>query len=636
MRRTLLSLLAIVSLAANPALSNAEELSYEDLANEASQDTANGDIEINETNFPDAKFRNWILSQSYGKDSVLTEEEIAGVSSINVSYRRPPLNISSLKGIEYFTALTTLDCSYNQLTTLDLSKNTALTTLKCYSNQLTSLDVSNCTALTRLDCSSNQLTSLDVSKNTALDWLSCSSNRLTSLDASNCTALTTLGCYSNQLTSLDVSNTALTTLSCNKNHIYGNAMDEFISSLPYNSSNKTYEFYVLSPPGYDERNVCTKSQAAAIKAKGWIPYYWDGSSWNVYEDDESDPNAINISFINFPDKNFRNWILRQGYGRDAKLTEDEIQSITSINVDEMNIFTLKGIEFFTSLKTLSCDANLLNSLDVSKNTALKSLRCWSNQLTSLDVSQNTALESLNCIYNELTSLDVSQNTALESLDCSSNQLTSLDVSQNTALTWLECYSNHLTSLDVSKNTALGELRCYNYQLTSLDLSKNTALDYLDCHSNQLTSLDVSQNPSLRTFYCHRNQINGKAMDNLITSLPYNSSDYKYSFYVIAPSFIDEGNVCTKSQVAAVKAKGWIPYYRVINDWLEYEGSEDYQYAQGDVNGDGEVGIGDIVTVANVMASNETDADVIRRADVNGDGKVGIGDIISITNIMAGE
>ena len=84
MRRTLLSLLAIVSLAAKPALSNAEELSFEDLANEASQDATNGDIEINETNFPDAIFRNWILQQYYGMDGKLTENEIKDVTSIAV------------------------------------------------------------------------------------------------------------------------------------------------------------------------------------------------------------------------------------------------------------------------------------------------------------------------------------------------------------------------------------------------------------------------------------------------------------------------------------------------------------------------------------------------------------------------
>ena len=57
--------------------------------------------------------------------------------------------------------------------------------------------------------------------------------------------------------------------------------------------------------------------------------------------------------------------------------------------------------------------------------------------------------------------------------------------------------------------------------------------------------------------------------------------------------------------------------------------------KGDVNGDGQVGIGDIVTITNVMANVETDPAIVARADVNGDGQVGIGDIVTITNIMAG-
>ena len=56
----------------------------------------------------------------------------------------------------------------------------------------------------------------------------------------------------------------------------------------------------------------------------------------------------------------------------------------------------------------------------------------------------------------------------------------------------------------------------------------------------------------------------------------------------------------------------------------------------DVNNDGEVGIGDIVAVTNVMAGLAGDGSpVATRADVNGDGDVGIGDIVAITNIMAG-
>lgn len=60
------------------------------------------------------------------------------------------------------------------------------------------------------------------------------------------------------------------------------------------------------------------------------------------------------------------------------------------------------------------------------------------------------------------------------------------------------------------------------------------------------------------------------------------------------------------------------------------------YVRGDVNGDGTVGIADIVAVTNVMAATTTDADVKARADVNGDTMVGIADIVAITNIMAGK
>jgi len=118
------------------------------------------------------------------------------------------------------TALTSLNCGRNQLTSLDLSKNTALTYLDCDGNQLMSLDVSKNTALYYLGCDESQLTSLDVSKNTALDELDCHSNKLTSLNVSKNIALTQLYCQGNLLTSLDVSkNTALEVLGCSGNQL---------------------------------------------------------------------------------------------------------------------------------------------------------------------------------------------------------------------------------------------------------------------------------------------------------------------------------------------------------------------------------------------------------------------------------
>ena len=146
-------------------------------------------------------------------------EKIAAITSLDVagSYDNPG-TLTSLRGIEYFESLEELFCLYNQLTALDVSRNTALTELRCDYNQLTALDVSRNTALTELRCDYNQLTSLDVSRNTALTELRCDYNQLTSLDVSRNTALTYLDCNNNQLTELDVSrNTALTELDCSGN-----------------------------------------------------------------------------------------------------------------------------------------------------------------------------------------------------------------------------------------------------------------------------------------------------------------------------------------------------------------------------------------------------------------------------------
>ena len=180
------------------------------------------DVMINETTFPDEIFRKWVLNQEYGKDGILTEKEIAGVTFMNLF----PQNliavghIKSLKGIEYFTAVTKIVCSMNELTELDLSKNTALTWLECYGNHLTKLDLSKNTELTILDCSGNELTALNVSCCNKLTELNCIMNELTELDLSKNTALTWLECYGNHLTKLDLSkNTALTTLDCNGNEL---------------------------------------------------------------------------------------------------------------------------------------------------------------------------------------------------------------------------------------------------------------------------------------------------------------------------------------------------------------------------------------------------------------------------------
>ena len=338
-----------------------------------------------------------------------------------------------------------------------------------------------------------------------------------------------------------------------------------------------------------------------------------------------------INEQNFPDENFRNWVLSQEYGADGVLTNEELENVTSLNVSSLKIHSLKGIEYFTALKvlncrsnklttldlsknttlenivcvgnnltaidisgcteldTLACSGNSLTALDVSKNKKLKCLECYSNQLTALDLSKNTALRRLHCNNNQLTTLDVSKNTALRLLVCSNNQLAMLDVTQNSALTSLTCMNNKLMTLIVSDNKSLEGITCFGNQLTSLDVSGCSSLKSLVCNDNQLTTLtlsgcsalitlncgnnlittlDLSDNTALTTLFCLQNQIKGIGMDALLESLPIVNEGR-----LNVMSSQNEQNVMTTMQVAAAKAKGWTPYIWTYDHYKEYIGVE---------------------------------------------------------------
>ena len=733
-------------------------------------------IAINATNFPDQRFREWLLEQSYGVDGYLSTSEIAAVTKIDVLWR----SISSLKGIEYFTALkelncynnqlksldvskntelTYLDCSDNQLTTLDVSGCTALTYLYCWGNQLTTLDVSKNTALTELDCRNNQLTSLDVSNNTALKELRCGSNQLTSLDVSSCTGLKWLYCNENQLTTLDVSGctalghlecyinqltflnvsgcTALRYLDCSKNLIRGEAMTNLVTSLPDRetaSEEGSLRVYRDETPA---GNMMTKVQVKIATDKNWNVQMWDEEEYDWVPYEGETPDGIEISEANFPDDNFRAYVSSEDIdrNRDGYLSDEEISGVTTITVSYHEISDLKGIEFFTALTELNCSYNQLTSLDVSSNTALTRLYCYSNLIrgvgmttlvTSLpDRNSPSAEEGTLWVYydeppegNMMTTKQVkiaseknwnvvmwdddyeefipyegetldgieiseanfpddnfrayvsSENIdrdengylsdeeivatreinvsemeieslkgieyfkKLEELSCFINQLTSLDVSDCSALRFLNCFGNQLTSLDLSKNTALTYLDCGFNQLTSLDLSKNTALTSLICFNNQLSSLDMSHNTGLERLECYSNQIRGAAMTTLVNSLPDRKSASEEGTLLVYYDYEDtpEGNMMTKVQVGIATDKNWNVWMyddEEVYDWVAYEG----EIIPGDANGNGVVDAQDIDCLRNYILGLDPQPFSLESADLDGDSAVDIQDLTLLIQLL---
>ncbi len=173
-------------------------------------------IAINETNFPDANFREYISeTKDLDGDGYLSDSE-RNITMMSVTEDN---EIKTLKGIEYFTNLKILRCSNISLEELDVSALSDLTALTCMGNNLTKLDLFNNNKLQRVNCSDNSLTTLRL-LSSSLTQLDCYANNLKTLDLTLVSSLQKLRCDQNELSSLDLSeNKQLTDINCTYNHL---------------------------------------------------------------------------------------------------------------------------------------------------------------------------------------------------------------------------------------------------------------------------------------------------------------------------------------------------------------------------------------------------------------------------------
>ena len=167
----MVSALPVGAFAAAPAAASTESA----VSTQAEEDA----VAIDATNFPDGAFRQYVADNfDKDKDGALNQTERNAVKEIEISNS----GCTSLQGLKYFSKLTDLFCSDNNLTELDVSENPELGRLICYNNSLTSLNLNKNTKLRSLNCNNNKLTVLDLRENKSLSWLRCKNNCLTSLD----------------------------------------------------------------------------------------------------------------------------------------------------------------------------------------------------------------------------------------------------------------------------------------------------------------------------------------------------------------------------------------------------------------------------------------------------------------------
>ena len=356
---------------------------------------ASGRVYINDENFPDKNFQNYLKDNVSGGKDYLTQKQCDSVKEVKMYGDYP---VERLDGIIYFQNLETLYLTNaHNLRTLDVSWNSALKDLSiggCHN--LTSLDLRYNPNLQELHCTGTGLTSLDLSRNPELEILVCAFVQMTQLDLSNNTKLTKVDCVKAGLTKLNVK-------QCN-----------LLKELDCSQNNLTE----LDAPdtSWLRKLNCSDNPLNTLNVSG---------SKYLTRLDVSGTNLTALKLNDYP------WL-------------------ESLQVRENNQLTQLELKNLPKLEYLYCDGDQLTQLELSDLPALKRLDCDKNQLTLLKLSNLPALQTLYCNGNQLTQLDVAGAPILSELDCNYNQLTSLNL-QNEWLNESNCHigGSNVYSITVS-------------------------------------------------------------------------------------------------------------------------------------------------------------------------------------------
>jgi hypothetical protein len=448
-------------------------------------------------NIPDANLKAELLtytSINTNNDSEIQLSEAQNfVGVIDVSL----LNITDLTGIEEFTSLLVLGCEGNQITSIDFSANTmALEELYCTNNPMTSLNLSGCTSLEELDCHNNQLSSLILPNTNTLLIIDCKDNQLTSLDASNnagleelyannnllttinltgCTTLFEVDCNNNLLDSLDISTCdPLHTLDCSSNaplKALDFSMNDSLKNIDFSSCD--LRSLDMKTPRYADIISFNALSNPNLRCIEVLDTAYATANWTDIDVTANFTQISCASIVYIPDTIFKAYLVNAlsiNKNGDTEIQLSEAFSFGgAIDVFNLGISDLTGIETFKNL----------DDLDI-----------WNNQLTTLNLRGNRRLRILNCQSNQLSSLDLSKNTNLVGLVLTDNPISSIDLSKNIKLTQLYAGFTDLTSLDISKNVAIGLFKCQDAMLTSLNLKNGNNTSF------SIPDFTIRNNPNL--------------------------------------------------------------------------------------------------------------------------------------------
>ena len=323
---------------------------------------------------------------------------------------------------------------------------------------------------------------------------------------------------------------------------------------------------------------------------------------------------ININATTFPDLNFRNWVLSQSYGADGELTPTEINNVTTIEIQNLGITDITGIEYFTALTTLrlgnenpntnsipNVDLSALNNLQkfYGRKSGITHLTLPTNKTALIEVylqdnpnltgtldftgftglqkfsSENSNIERL--IFDGCTSMNFdssSFNVNLKYIDISNCSTTSFYkgsikletfIAKNcTSLKNLTLNMSTVKYIDISGCTAFtsfsyqGANAKDNYNPLETFIARDcTNIKTLNIHNNSLTSVDVTGCTQLQ---------NLNYPGNLLTYVDLSTNTELLKVEASNNLFLDLGvdpAIHTKLQKIIANRAGYASYHKAL-------------------------------------------------------------------------
>ena len=423
---------------------------------------------------------------------------------------------NKLSSVRLGNAITELQVSYNQITTLDLTPAAGLKKLLAYNNRLTEITLSaDKSKYEYIDIERNALVSFNLQNAVNLGTLTIHSNpnladlnlrgcvKLRELSINDCKSLKEIQKPSEDAWFLDGCN-ALRKLKVYKTGLNATELTKLYCKLPQLSANAG-ELRVVDKNDADNLKEALKSGTKIAVDKGW----------KVLDKDE------------------------HSFEGDKNRTCDDLKPHDVPVIELVVEVGQTTVKFTTSAKELWIEdaSGSFEYVDVTPgqvNTrTFKALYTSSykfhSKITSFDITDQDKVKSLKIEkHDALTELKASNCTGMVNVQLSNiANLAKLDIN-----------NSHVKELALATFPALRELNCAKNELTQLNLSTNTLLEKVDCSENAglktITALkSVGSAPApLKELKCGGSGLSIEAFNQLFCLLPERTADAKGKLFAV--------------------------------------------------------------------------------------------------------